>query len=160
MLGYLAEGYADVRTKLSGQEDTTTVAAIKDEIRNKWKRDFKPKDETSNEFALSVDQKKKGKRKFKGKCCKCGKLGHKAADCKGDFKGVCFECEEDGHFAKDCPKKGDKEKMGMFVGITMTVTKTQKGRFQNACRRMDHGQDTLLNILSPVPWFQARWARA
>ena len=63
LLGYLPEGYADVRTKLSGQEDTTTVAAIEDEIRNKWKRDFKPKDETSNEFALSVDQKKKGKRK-------------------------------------------------------------------------------------------------
>ena len=111
---------------MSGQEDTTTVAAIEDEIRNKWKRDFKPKDETSNEFALSVDQKKKGKRKFKGKCRKCGKLGHKAADCKSDFKGVCFECGEDGHFAKDCPKKGDKEKMGMFVGITMTVTETQK----------------------------------
>ena len=122
LLGYLPEGYEDVRTKVSGSEDKFKVSEVEDEIRNKWKRDFKAKDDKSgNEHALNVEE--KGKRRFKGKCRKCGKQGHKAVNCKSDKKGVCFECGEDGHFARDCPNK-DKDKtgkLGMFVGITLTV---------------------------------------
>lgn len=44
-----------------------------------------------------------------GKCRKCGKQGHKAADCKSDKKGVCFNCGKDGHFARDCPEKKKDE---------------------------------------------------
>ena len=124
LLVYLPDGYEDVKTKVSGSEDKFTVSKIEDEIRNKWKRDFKPDDDkTSNEHALAVDEKKKGKRRFKGKCRKCGKQGHNAVDCKSDMKGVCFECGEDGHFARDCPNKDKSStgKLGMLVGITMSV---------------------------------------
>ena len=122
LLGYLPEGYEDVRTKVSGSEHKFKARKVEDEIRNKWKRDFKAKDDKSgNKHALNVEE--KGKRRFKGKCHKCGKQGHKAVNCKSDKKGVCFECGEDGHFARDCPNK-DKDKtgkLGMFVGITLTV---------------------------------------
>lgn len=48
---------------------------------------------------------------FKGKCNKCGKVGHKAADCKSKggtqpgkqrFKGKCNNCGKQGHKATDC----------------------------------------------------------
>ena len=60
---------------------------------------------------------------FKGKCHKCGKYGHKAANCrtnknsqkkhdngkkhfnKKPYKLTCYNCGEEGHKAKDCPKK-------------------------------------------------------
>ena len=141
LLVYLPDGYEDVKTKVSGSEDKFTVSKIEDEIRNKWKRDFKPDDDkTSNEHALAVDAKKKGKRRFKGKCRKCGKQGHKAVDCKSDMKGVCFECGEDGHFARDCPNKDKSStgKLGMCVGITMSVH--NKGRTEGSERYlMDSG---------------------
>ena len=125
ILGGLPDGYEDVKTKVSGKEDDYTVRELEDEIRNKWKRDHKSNDET-NEYALSIEHKGKGKRRFKGKCRKCGKQGHKAVDCKSNKQGVCFECGEDGHFARNCPKK-NASKLGMFVGVTMSVNEKESG---------------------------------
>ena len=67
LLVYLPDGYEDVKTKVSGSEDKFTVSEIEDEIRNKWKRDFKPKDEkTSGELALTVMKRRKVKGSSKG----------------------------------------------------------------------------------------------
>ena len=47
---------------------------------------------------------------FKGTCHKCGKYGHKGADCRDDGKskfpkdGTCWFCAEKGHRLFDCKK--------------------------------------------------------
>ena len=64
---------------------------------------------------------------FQGKCHKCGKKGHRAADCKGKKSGdtvnstipgenggkgkkdkskiKCFKCKKMGHYANECKSK-------------------------------------------------------
>ena len=59
--------------------------------------------------------------KFKGRCNKCGKFGHKAKDCrlniendnkknnpKKKFSGKCFHCGKLGHREADCWSKHGK----------------------------------------------------
>lgn len=46
--------------------------------------------------------KNSAKKKFKGTCNGCGKVGHKKKECKS-----CFKCRKYGHFAKDCREAGD-----------------------------------------------------
>ena len=84
LLSNLPEGYSDVRTKISGKEGDYTVAQIEKEISDKWSRDFEKEADQENggkNIALAVDGKrtphpKKSWKKFKGKCRKCGKIGH------------------------------------------------------------------------------------
>ena len=51
-----------------------------------------------------------GRPASESKCANCGKLGHTAAECKGE--GVdqsarrCFDCNKPGHQARNCPNKG------------------------------------------------------
>jgi hypothetical protein len=143
LLGNLPEGYEDVETKCGGNEASMTVEDIEREISNKWKRSHKKqadkKAENSKNMAMTAEGDKKGggrkfTKKFKGRCRKCGKQGHKKSECRSDKKGVCFNCGEDGHFAKDCPKpkKNDEDKKssegtGMFVGMAHHVSKKSDG---------------------------------
>ena len=133
-LGNLPEGYEDIKTKLFGKLADYTVEQVEDEIRNKWKREFKPsaeeakkgKDKEKN-HALNVEKgsdkkKKRGPKKaFKGRCRNCGEQGHKSFECEKEKKTSCYECGKEGHFARDCPQKKDKDKdkknLGMFVGM-------------------------------------------
>ena len=79
------------------------------------------------------DGKGKEKGKFKGTCHKCGRPGHRAADCRvQDFKGKgksnsqagdrkssvrCWVCEGFGHYGKDCPSaKGAGKQKGDWKG--------------------------------------------
>ncbi|MFM8622139.1 MAG: reverse transcriptase domain-containing protein, partial [Holophagaceae bacterium] len=133
LLGSLPAGYEDVETKINGKESEFTVRLIETEISNKWQRTFSKSVKSNGgkgNVALSAETKgnsggKGGgkKNKFKGRCRKCGKVGHKKADCRSNATGVCFECGEDGHFARDCPKKkkdgegGATSGTGMFVGM-------------------------------------------
>ena len=122
LLGNLPAEYSDVKTKISGKEKEYTVTAIEKEIRNKWKRDFKVDGKNEKDQKALMASSGKSKRKFKGRCRKCGIQGHKASECKSDKKGVCYHCGEDGHFARDCPKKDNSNpgtNLGMFVGMAI-----------------------------------------
>jgi hypothetical protein len=61
-----------------------------------------------------------GAGRWKGKCNKCGKQGHKAVDCRSNgarankdkagkggkqFDGKCHYCQKTGHHASNCFKK-------------------------------------------------------
>ena len=140
MLGSLPPGYEDVRTKISGNETSFSVADIEREIRDKWKREYFKSEESKKEKNVAMNVEKQGsvqvapvkkhyKKPFKGRCRKCGNQGHKAGDCKSDKKGVCFHCGEDGHFARNCPKKGSQgasSGTGMFVGMAECVPITKQ----------------------------------
>ena len=157
LLGNLPEGYQDVVTKISGNEKNMTVTAIEKEIAKKWKRDFYKSEaddsKTSKNLALTVEAKKgagwKPTKQFKGKCRKCGKQGHKKADCRSNKKGVCFECGKDGHYAKDCPEKMKDDKKtagqtGMFVGILLCQMIGHEKKSQDETEKflMDTGATT------------------
>ena len=78
--------------------------------------------------------------RFMGRCCHCGKLGHKKEHCREWLKltkeqqeqadkekseektrkylqhGRCYNCNKMGHIAKDCPEKKSKESSGESDG--------------------------------------------
>jgi hypothetical protein len=129
LLGNLPEGYEDVKTKIHGNEDNYSVRQIEKEIVNKWTRDFHKDESEKKGIAMTVTTKGNGNwKKFKGTCRKCGKIGHKALDCRSEggnnnkSKGVkCYGCGQEGHYKRDCPKKDEKTpdeiQTGMFVGM-------------------------------------------
>jgi hypothetical protein len=150
MMGGLPVGFEDVRTKLSGNEDKLSVADMEREIRDKWKRQNLDKQGSSSKkdnMAMHVERSatvKKGFKKFKGRCRKCGKQGHKASDCKSDKKGVCFNCGEDGHFARNCPKKtsakpSNEGGSGMFVGMAECGMSASPSKLEFVQFLMDSG---------------------
>ena len=95
-------GIEDIRQKLSEKYE-------KMRLRRKFKEDSDDEDER----ALFVA-------KFKGRCNKCGKFGHKAKDCRSNvdndkeknqrkkFMGKCFHCGKSGHKEVDCWAKHGK----------------------------------------------------
>ncbi|KAL9180795.1 hypothetical protein ACHAXT_011248 [Thalassiosira profunda] len=74
-------------------------------------------DALESEFALFAGR-------FKGLCNKCGKQGHKGADCKsksdapqpagtGRFRSACWKCGKLGHKKRDCPSLREKGNVAM-----------------------------------------------
>ena len=58
--------------------------------------------DSTGEAALYTESKKGT---FKGKCRKCGQVGHKAKDCKTEkkkFTGKCNWCQKQGHKEAQC----------------------------------------------------------
>ena len=67
--------------------------------------------------------------KFKGMCNKCGKFGHKGADCRtndvkgtesmdrstGLFKGKWYYCGQSGHKKANCNKRKQKQEMAVVA---------------------------------------------
>jgi hypothetical protein len=118
------------------------IKAVKKTVRTHWKRFVKgdqDAEKTEDVFhgegtkTLCAGPKSKNhqtpKKWFKGACQKCGKLGHKTADCQsrgGDEKGdgggnknkdvTCCGCNKKGHCARDCPNK-KKNDHGLFCGM-------------------------------------------
>ena len=75
---------------------------------------------------------------FKGKCCNCGKLGHKAAQCnskqvkeeKNDI--ICNYCKKSGHVKANCfklLKKNQNQGEGNSGGIRNGVAGTARPFF-------------------------------
>ena len=89
-------GIEDVRQKLSEKYEKMRL-----------RRKFREDSDDEEERALFVA-------KFKGRCNKCGKFGHKAKDCrsniindkekkqKNKFTGKCFHCGKVGHKEANC----------------------------------------------------------
>ncbi|XP_043229711.1 uncharacterized protein K02A2.6-like isoform X3 [Amphibalanus amphitrite] len=42
-------------------------------------------------------------KEFRGKCFKCGQVGHRKALCPSGAKMTCFQCGKPGHLKRDCP---------------------------------------------------------
>ena len=90
-------------------------------------------EENKNEKALLALNKK-----FSGKCFKCGKWGHKGADCdenknkgkKKEGKGIqCFKCKKFGHIKRNCPDLKNTDLATVcqpsgvaFSGVTMLMS--------------------------------------
>ena len=100
--------------------DPLTLDDLRAELRSKYKRLTKANDKKKEEVAL-VAAGKNFQKQFKGKCRNCGKIGHKAVDCKKNgnsgtnnqgqrqFQGKCFHCGIPGHRVAECRKKKAEE---------------------------------------------------
>jgi hypothetical protein len=78
-----------------------------------------------------------GTKRFKGDCRKCGKQGHKAANCwsggagsggqnrdssqAGHQNRKCYRCNKIGHIAANCPDKN--RETGLVAYVATVVTK-------------------------------------
>ena len=113
---------APLEKRLSAQFNPLTIEELREELNLKYLRLYGSKEESltgESETALFAGG-------FKGKCNECGKLGHKARDCKDKdgkknnnnnsrrngtrFNGNCNYCKKKGHMEKNCFKKKKDEK--------------------------------------------------
>ncbi len=140
----LPEKYQPLVVGLKLFTTTNTVESIEKEVRDFW--NCYVKDETpigKGGVALY------GEAEFKGDCRKCGKYGHKAADCRSNGNNgpnnneprnnggggrnckdiECFKCKKKGHYARDCRGGGPARSyynrtaafQGMFIGMHYTA---------------------------------------
>jgi hypothetical protein len=127
----LPEVYRPLVVGLKLSSTTYGVEDIQKEVRDFWNRYVKGKGNSGTKkggVALF------GEAKFKGNCRKCGKYGHKAADCRSNGNGIektkfggskdkseieCFKCKKKGHYARQCRRGKPKTAIeGMFVGFS------------------------------------------
>jgi hypothetical protein len=127
----MSSGYDPVVLKYRGELATTPLAKLRKEITLQYKALAKAGSKNKLESAMIANVNKHPYKKFKGTCCNCGKIGHKADECRSakpepvvavDKAHVtCFNCQEKGHYANKCtkPKKNKTatNNMAMFVGV-------------------------------------------
>ncbi len=141
ILSNLPEEYEVAVSKLEEKlKDTNTPLALEDvrtELSSRHERIMKHHDDSNDEKALlsglgleDIDEKALAAfiKQFKGTCNKCGKYGHKSADCKSNsssnengrtdkFTGRCNYCGKIGHKIKDCrvlkAKEAEKGKVAI-----------------------------------------------
>ena len=126
-------------TSLDGLAATTFVAA-----------------ENDNDEDMDYDDGGVNSVKFEGNCRKCGKYGHKAADCRQKLglgrsdqkdRKKCYRCDRQGHLKRDCIAKtkanGEKiiEKPGDKKGFTNKKDKSGKIRKGTGIRTQNEVTD-------------------
>lgn len=142
MMTAMSNDYDSVIVKFRGELNETPLAKLRKEVVLQYKTLMKASgSKTSSESVLSANVSKHPYKKFKGNCRNCGKIGHKANECRSakvettggstkkdtesDKSHVkCYNCQEMGHYANKCtkPKKAkteNTEDMGMFVGFSV-----------------------------------------
>jgi hypothetical protein len=112
----------DLEKRIGSSTDPLDIEEVREDLSLRYERLGKTDDDSDSddeEHALYVGG------QFKGRCNKCGKYGHKAAECRskpgddnkfkgqkktsgftpGKFSGLCHYCKKEGHRASDCRKK-------------------------------------------------------
>ena len=148
ILASLPQEYSSVvdHAKIDLRKKTLTLTELKKRLKEKYMQLRKEKGWTEDEMALSPIQnrarlQKKGTNprqtpRFKGRCCHCGKWGHKKEHCREWLKLTkeqqeqtdkekseekprkylqhvrCYNCNKFGHIAKDCPEKKSRDSTG------------------------------------------------
>ena len=115
IMNSMSTGYDPVIVKFRGELAETTLAKLRKEIVLQYKSLLKVKGKSTSESALMANVTKHPYKKFKGTCRNCGKIGHKAAECRskavegigetsgkgktpGDKSNVtCYNCGKKGH---------------------------------------------------------------
>ncbi|KAI2497189.1 gag-polypeptide of LTR copia-type [Fragilaria crotonensis] len=142
MMSAMSNDYESVIIKFRGDLQETSLAKLRKEIVLQYKTLVKTVGKSGSESVLNANVSKQPWRKFKGTCRNCGKIGHKANECRsskvestevttkgsgtpaGDKSHVtCYNCQQKGHFANKCtlPKKLKSDAtadMAMFVGAS------------------------------------------
>ncbi len=133
ILSNLGKDYEQLVNVVEGELEGLTFAKLRERIRSFYSRVLrhKTKDDENN-YALWHQTKSKEKKnthmhKFKGRCNRCGKYGHKAVQCaekEQASRKVCHHCKKPGHIKKYCYKlnkvKNDRgfEGKGEYALIT------------------------------------------
>ncbi len=92
VLSNLGKDYDHLVNVVEGELEGLTLSKLRERIRSFYCRVLKYERNSANEknFALWHQANKEGKgkhvHKFKGRCNKCGKYGHKAAQCRPEEK--------------------------------------------------------------------------
>ena len=114
ILNNLPKEYELLIKKLIPDIDILKSEDLREELQSKYNRIMKynNKNENNEEQALATNQ---PFRKIKGKCLRCGKQGHKAAQCRlgqGKFNRNCHYCGKPGHRIAERRKKKQDENQG------------------------------------------------
>lgn len=136
VLDNLPNGYNTVKAILK-MDENASYKRVKDAIIG-YHNEYKKNDTTERkDYALAFYQ-------FKGRCNKCGEIGHKAKFCRSTTTEVennkkggeghneemknttmkhitCYHCEKKGHIASKCPEKYDEAFSGMFTGVAIST---------------------------------------
>ena len=122
----------NLEDRLDSVLDPLTLSILRDKLSEKYEKIRKRKGWDDDSASEDEEERALFAKSFKGRCRKCGKFGHKGADCRsngkqnqgnqdktktgkgraggGKFQGKCYHCGKIGHREADCWKKHGKPK--------------------------------------------------